>query len=295
MLPYRRTMRIGRHLSAVAVLGGLLVSGCTSSGGAASPAAPSVSSDEFEPSYMQQIMDSQLDRGVSELGEGVVHRPEPDRPLRISPCRLVELASDARITDEGAKTRKAVTLPALYELRSERHNPGFNVSIYLLPRQTDTSKLLAQVLAAARGCGPRTANAPASTVSRSKAPITTAAQITTGKHGPGLAVLSDARYQAGSPSPGPDWTIGPNGKLTPVHKLPSASPSPLTPTDTSLEYGQALVYGTNGRFFVEVLMVAENRPSDPTPAPGAQPSGAAYTRAQEILDTLLTGFQGVPE
>ncbi|MEU8509655.1 hypothetical protein AB0C40_34215 [Streptomyces brevispora] len=239
-------------------------------------------------------MDSRLDRGVSELSEGVVHRPKPDRPLRISPCRLVELAGDARITDEGANTRKAVPVPALYELRSERLNPGFSVSIYLLPRKTDTSKLLVRVLTAARDCGPRTANAPASTVSRSKAPVATAAQITAGKHGPGVAVLSDARYQAAPPSPGPDWTIGPDGKLTPLGKLPTTS-SPLTPTDTSLEYGQALVYGTNGRFLVEVLKVAENRPSDPTPAPGAQPSGPAYTRAQEILDSLLTGFQGVPE
>lgn len=244
---------------------------------------------------MQQIMDSRLDRGVSELSEGVVHRPKPDRPLRISPCRLVELSGDARITDEGANTRKAVPVPALYELRSERFNPGFSVSIYLLPRKTDTSKLLAQVLTAARDCGPRTANAPASTVSRSKAPVTTAAQITAGKHGPGVAVLSDARYQAAPPSPGPDWTIGPDGKLTPLGKLPTTSSPPLTPTDTSLEYGQALVYGTNGRFLVEVLKVAENGPSDPTPAPGAQPSGPAYTRAQEILDSLLTGFQGVPE
>lgn len=243
---------------------------------------------------MQQIMDSQLDRGVSELSEGVVHRPKPDRPLGISPCRLVELASDARIIDEGANTRKAVPIPALYELRSERFNPGFSVSIYLLPRQTDTPKLLAQVLTAALGCGPRTANAP-STVSRSKAPVTTAAQITTGRHGPGVAVLSDARYQAAPPSPGPDWTIGLNGKLTPVDKLPTTSSPPLTPTDMSLEYGQALVYGTNGRFLVEVLKVAENTPSDPTPAPGGQPSGPAYTKAQEILETLLTGFQGVPE
>ncbi|MFF9350846.1 hypothetical protein [Streptomyces sp. NPDC014734] len=288
-------MRIGRCLSTVAVLGGLLVSGCTSSGGEASPAAPSASGDEFEPSYMQQIMDSRLNRGVSELGEGVVHRPEPNRPLGISPCRLVELDGDVRITDKGASTRKAVPVPALYELRSERSKPGFSVSIYLLPRKTDTSKLLATVLTAARGCGPRTANAPASTVSRSRTPVTTGAQITAGKHGPGVAVLSDARHRAAAPSPGPDWTIGPDGKLTPVGGLPAASSPPLTPTDTSLEYGQALVYGTNGRFLVEVLKVAENGSLDPTPAPGAQPSGPAYSKAREILDTVLTGFQGVPE
>jgi hypothetical protein len=110
-----------------------------------------------------------------------------------------------------------------------------------------------------------------------------------------VAVLSDARYQAAPSSPGPDWTIGPDGKLAPVGKLPTASNPPLTPTDTSLEYGQALVYGTNGRFLVEVLKVAESRPSDPTPAPGGQPSGPAYARAQDILETVLTGFQGVPE
>ncbi|MFH8686539.1 hypothetical protein ACH4EC_06705 [Streptomyces anulatus] len=268
-------------MSMLAVVGGLLVSGCTSSGEAASPAVASASGDEFEPSYMQQIMDSQLDRRVSELSDGVVHRPKPKRPLRISPCRLVELTGGERITDETAAERKAVTVPALYELRSERYEPGFSVSIYLLPRQSDKAELLSAVLTAARDCGPRTAHAPASAFSRSAAPVTTAAQVTSTKHGPGVAVLSDARYDAAQPSPGPDWSIGPDEKLT--------------PTDTSLEYGQALVYGTNGRFLVEVLKVAKSKPSDPTPAPGEQPSGPASTNALEILSTLLTGFQGVPE
>ncbi|MFC8625744.1 hypothetical protein [Streptomyces anulatus] len=54
-----------------------------------------------------------------------------------------------------------------------------------------------------------------------------------------------------------------------------------------------MVYGTNGRFLVEVLKVAENGPSDP--APGKQPSGPPSTKALEVLSTLLTGFQGVPE
>ncbi|MFF0747194.1 hypothetical protein ACFYVL_43125 [Streptomyces sp. NPDC004111] len=288
-------MRIGRRLSVMAVLGGLLVSGCTSSGGAAGPAAPSASGNEIEPSYTQQILDAQLDRGAYELGAGVVHRPKPDRPLGLSPCRLVELAGDVRITDGNANRRKAVPVPALYELRAQRSKPGFSVSIYLLPRQTDTSRLLAQVLTGARACGARTANAPASVISRSRAPITTASRTTTGKHGPGVAVLSDARYQAASPSPGPDWTIGPDGKLAPVGKLPAASNPPLTPTDTSVEYGQAVVYGMNGRFLVEVLKVAESSPSDPAPASGSQPSGPAYTKAQKILETVLTGFQGVPE
>lgn len=277
----------------VAVLGGLLVSGCTSSGEAASPAAPSASGNEFEPSYMQQIMDSQLDRGVSELSEGVVHRPKPKQPLRTSPCRLVELTDGERITDERAATRKAVPVPALYELRSERHDPGFSISIYLLPRQTDKAELLAAVLTAAHDCGPRSAHAPASALSRSKAPVTTTAQVTSTEHGPGVAVLSDARYDAAQPSPGPGWSIGPDGKLAPVTKPPASSRRPLTPTDTPLEYGQALVYGTNGRFLVEVLKVAENGPSDP--APGKQPSGPPSTKALEILSTLLTGFQGVPE
>lgn len=279
----------------VAALGGLLVGGCTSSGEAASPAVPSASGDEFEPSYMQQIMDSQLDRRVSELSEGVVHRPEPKRLLTISPCRLVELTGGVRIADERADTRKAVPIPALYELRSERHDPGFSVSIYLLPRQTDKAELLAALLTAARDCGPRSAHAPASVLSRSKAPVTTAAQVTSTEHGPGVAVLSDARYDAAQPSPGPDWSIGPDGKLAPGTKPPASSSRPLTPADTPLEYGQALVYGTNGRFLVEVLKIAENRPSDPTPAPGEQPSGPTSTKALEILSTLLTGFQGVPE
>ncbi|MFJ2648444.1 hypothetical protein ACIO1C_17115 [Streptomyces sp. NPDC087420] len=292
-------MGLRRLLSTVAVLGGLLVSGCTSSDGASSPADPSASGDEFDPSYMQRIMDSQLDRGVSELRAGVVHRPKKDRPLGISPCRLVELDRDVRITDAGAATRKAVPVPALYELRSERYDPGFSVSVYLLPRRTDTSELLAEVLTAARDCGPRTADAPLTALSRSQAPVTTVARATAGKHGPGVAVLSDARYRAAPPSPGPGWTIGPDGKLAPVGELPRASRPPLTPTDTSVEYGQAVVYGTNGRFLVEVLKVAEESLSapepDPTPAPGGQPSGPTYTEAQEILTTVLTGFQGVPE
>ncbi|MFJ9111955.1 hypothetical protein [Streptomyces sp. NPDC102283] len=282
-------------MSMVAVLGGLLVSGCTSSGEAAGPAVPSASGDEFAPSYMQQIMDSQLDRSVSELSEGVVHRPEPKRALKISPCRLVELTGGARIADEKAAARKSVPVPALYELRSERHEPGFSVSIYLLPRRTDKAELLAAVLTAARDCGPRTAHAPASALSRSKAPLTTAAQVTSTEHGPGVAVLSDARYDPGQSSPGPDWRVGPDGKLAPVTEPPPASSRPLTPKDTSLEYGQALVYGTNGRFLVEVLKVADSGPSDPTPAPDEQPSGPTATKALEILSTLLTGFQGVPE
>lgn len=278
-----------------AVLGGLLVSGCTASGEAASPAVPSASGDEFEPSSMQQIMDSQLDRRVFELSEGAVHRPDPKRPLGISPCRLVELTGGELIADERAATRKAVPVPALYELRSERYEPGFSVSVYLLPRRTDKAKLLAAVLAAARDCGPRTAHAPASALSRSQAPVTTAAQVTSTEHGPGVAVLSDARYDTAQPSPGPDWSVGPDGKLAPVTEPPAASSGPLTPTDTPLEYGQALVYGTNGRFLVEVLKVADSGPSDPAPAPGEQPSGPTATKALEILSTVLTGFQGVPE
>ncbi|MFJ8563098.1 hypothetical protein ACIRD0_37705 [Streptomyces microflavus] len=282
-------------MSTVAFLGGLLMSGCTSSGETASSVEASASGNDFEPSYMQQIMDSQLDRRVSELGEGVVHRPERKKPLEISPCRLVELPGGARITHEGAAKRKAVRVPALYELRSERYNPGFSVSIYLLPRQTDKAKLLAEVLTAARECGPRTAAAPASALSRSQAPITTSAHITAGKHGPGVAVLSDARYKAAPQPPGPDWTVGPDGKLARVSRPPASSSGPLTPKDTSLEYGQALAYGTNGRFLIEVLKVTESSPSDPTPAPGEQPSAATSSKAQEILSTLLTGFQGVPE
>ncbi|MGW7091670.1 hypothetical protein [Streptomyces sp. NPDC054874] len=164
-------------------------------------------------------------------------------------------------------------VPALYELRSERYEPGFSVSIYFLPRRTDKAELLAALLTAARDRGPRTAHAPASALSRSQAPVATAAQVTSSKHGPGLAVLSDDRYDTAPPSPGPDWSVGPDGKLAPVTKPPASSSRPLTPTDTSLEYGQALVYGTNGRFLVEVLKVAENRPSDPAPAPGERPIG----------------------
>ncbi|MGW1976839.1 hypothetical protein [Streptomyces sp. NPDC001889] len=240
-------------------------------------------------------MDSQLDRRVSALRDGVVHRPRPDRPLGIAPCRLVERDRDARVTDKGAATRKPVSVPALYELRSQRLDPGFTVSIYLLPRRADKAELLAEVLTAARDCGPRSVHPPASTPSRSQAPVTTAARTTTGRHGPGVAVISDARYRAAPPSPGPDWSTGPDGRIAPGYSPPNTPSNPLAPADVSLEYGQALVYGTNGRFLVEVLKVAGSSPSDPAPAPGEQPSAPAYTGAQEILDTLLTGFQGVPE
>ncbi|MDX3488360.1 hypothetical protein [Streptomyces sp. ID05-18] len=56
-----------------------------------------------------------------------------------------------------------------------------------------------------------------------------------------------------------------------------------------------MIYGPNGRVLTEVLELAENRPSDPTPAPGEQPSGPMSAEAREVLSTLLTGFPGVPE
>jgi hypothetical protein len=65
--------------------------------------------------------------------------------------------------------------------------------------------------------------------------------------------------------------------------------------EAAFTYGQAVVYGTNGRFLVEVLSVADPDPVNPDPAMEDFPSAPAYLEAQEALTDVLTGFQGIPD
>ncbi|MFE9775557.1 hypothetical protein ACFYOV_28560 [Streptomyces sp. NPDC005931] len=292
-------IRHGHFLPAVLVLSALLTSGCSSSSSpkessaeAESGAVPADASEEgVEPPYIQQILDSTLGQRITGMPDGTVHRPQQGKPLGASPCRLMEADGGADITDKQKATRKPVPVPALYELRSERVTDGFSVSTYVLPRNADKAKVLGAVLAAAKDCGSRTATAPISAVSRSSAVVTTAAQLTSGKHGPGVAVLSEASA-AGSAPPGPSWTIGPDGKLAPIGDLPAPGSGAV---EAAFTYGQAVVYGTNGRFLVEVLSIADDDPVNPDPAAEDHPSAPAYTEAQETLTTVLSGFQGIPD
>ncbi|MFI6151368.1 hypothetical protein ACIBCA_01555 [Kitasatospora sp. NPDC051170] len=297
-------MRTTERLWAATVLGltCLALAGCSSGSAPTGPATGTgtveatavadVEGTEFGSAHIRQIVESVYVPGTAGLHGGEVFRPGPGKPLALSPCRVEQPKTGVRVDDRVRIGTPTVPVPgALYELRVPAESDGLWASVYVLPSGADTSKVLADLLAAGRGCGPRTVTA-ADSSSRASAQVVTTAWTTTGTDGPGVAVVSaSAPAAAGATAPpkGPNWTIGPNGKLAPDGDL-TASPKP---GPGSVDYGEAVFYGTNGRILVEVAVVGRNYP----PLGSASDVAAveeAYPAAQRALKELLAGFKGLP-
>ncbi|MET8699796.1 hypothetical protein ABZW10_13130 [Kitasatospora sp. NPDC004723] len=287
----------------------LAVSGCsggstpaadTASGSAGSTtgsAAEDIEAGEFASGHLRNIVESVYISGTAGLRGGQVFRPEPGKPLTLSPCRLEQPQVGVQIADKDRAGVPAVPVPALYELRVPAEADGLWVSVYVLARDADKTKVLTDLVTAGRACEPRkvtstdhpaTATAPA----LSTAPVLTTAGITSGPDGPGVAVLSrsaPATSAATTPPRTPGWTIGPDGRLAPDGDLLAASKPGPAPVD----YGEAVFYGTSGRVLVEVVKVGKNHVS--TSASETPAAEEAYPAAQRALAALLGGFKGLPD
>ncbi|MFG2910247.1 hypothetical protein ACGF13_35010 [Kitasatospora sp. NPDC048286] len=252
-----------------------------------------VEGTEFGSGHIRQIVESVYVPGTAGLRGGEVFRPGQGKPLALSPCRVEQPKSGVRVDDRIRIGSATVPVPAaIYELRVPAESDGMWASVYVLTPGADTAKLLADLLAAGQACGSRTV-AAADSSSRASARVATAAWAAMGADGPEVAVISASVPDAAgatAPPKGPNWTIGPDGRLAPDGDLTALRPS----GEGFLDYGEAVFYGTKGRILVEVAKVGGNYPPTGS-APDVPAVEEAYPAAQRALKELLAGFAGLPD
>ncbi|MGW4383850.1 hypothetical protein [Kitasatospora sp. NPDC004531] len=251
-----------------------------------------VEGTEFGSDHVRQIVESVYVPGTAGLHGGEVFRPGPGKPLALSPCRVEQPMSGVRVDDRIRVGSATVPVPAaVYELRVAAVPDGMWASVYVLAPGADTTKLLVDLLAAGQSCGSRTV-AAADPSSRASARVVSTSWTTTGTDGPGVAVITASAPEAGATAPpkGPNWTIGPDGRLAPDGDLTASR----TAGPGFLDYGEAVFYGTNGRILVELTTVGQNSPTAGS-APSTPAMAEAYPAAQRALKELLAGFRGLPD
>ncbi|MFF0390465.1 hypothetical protein ACFYS8_17500 [Kitasatospora sp. NPDC004615] len=298
-------MRIAERLCLATVLGifCFAASGCSGGGSPAADAGSGTGTagagavvgaegTEFGSDHIRQIVESVYVPGTAGLHGGEVFRPGQGKPLALSPCRVEQPASGVRVDDKIRVGPATVPVPAaLYELRVPAESDGMWASVYVLAPGADTSKLLVDLLAAGQACGSRTV-AAADPSSRASARVVSTSWTTMGTDGPGVAVISASAPGAGATAApkGPNWTVGPDGKLAPDGDLTAFR----TAGPGFLDYGEAVFYGTNGRILVEVAVVGQNHSSagSASDVPAVE---EAYPAAQRALKELLAGFRGLPD
>ncbi|KDN88191.1 hypothetical protein [Kitasatospora cheerisanensis] len=250
-----------------------------------------VEGTELGSGHIRQIVESVYVPGTAGLHGGEVFRPGQGKPLTLSPCRLEQPRSGVRVDDRTRVGPATVPVPtAIYELRIPAESDGMWASVYVLAPGTDTTKLLTDLLAAGQACGSRTVTA-ADPSSRASAQVVSTAWTTMGADGPGVAVISASTPDtagATAPPKGPKWTISPDGRLAPDGDLTA----PRTPAPGSLDYGEAVLYGTNGRILVELAKVGGDSAGSAPDLPAVE---QAYPAAQRALKELLAGFNGLPD